>query len=59
MSCFILNECAFWFTGQNISDFEEVLRTIRELWYSPQNNNNNNSVIDVQYLHNYYSFIKR
>ncbi|XP_055314408.1 uncharacterized protein LOC129575254 isoform X2 [Sitodiplosis mosellana] len=42
--------------GQNINDFEKVLRTIRELWYTPQNNN---SVTDVQYLHNYYSFIQR
>lgn len=46
----------YLFTGQNISDFEKVLRTIRELWYAP---NNNNYITDVQYLQNYYSFIQR
>lgn len=46
------------FTGQNISEFEKVLRTIRELWYTPHNNTSN-GVTDVQYLHNYYKFIQR
>lgn len=46
----------FLLTGQNISEFEKVLRTIRDLWYSPDNNSN---VGDIQYLHNYYKFIQR
>lgn len=55
-SSFYYYKSVFFISGQNINDFEKVLRTIRELWYTPQNND---SITDVQYLHNYYSFIQR
>lgn len=44
-----------FFAGQNITDFDKVLRIIQELCYAPSHNNS----IDVQYLQNYYSFIQR
>lgn len=55
-SIFIFIFSCYFISGQNISEFEKVLRTIHELWYAPAINTN---ITDVQYLQNYYTFIQR